>query len=160
MRIRFDPLDLKWSLYRRSVEDGTGELCDTDLAFILATLGLRRSVANVFQLNAHGIQRTEARRLVTDPYTLTTDRGAEPELLVRSRFSGSRTHLAPGTSRLLDRGFACRFRLTLRIVRRSNAYRRFMAGGSATGNNEWESMAAPILAKAATGTVAGNRVGE
>nr|AAA50935.1 u0002n [Mycobacterium tuberculosis] len=54
------PSDLNvYQLYRRSVEDGTGELCDTDLraAFILATLGLRRLGSNVFRSNAHGIQR-------------------------------------------------------------------------------------------------------
>lgn len=77
------PSDLNvYQLYRRSVEDGTGELCDTDL--VLRSFSQRwvsgGSVATYSEAMRTASSDPEARRLVTDPYTLTTDRGAEPEL--------------------------------------------------------------------------------
>lgn len=130
------PSDLNvYQLYRRSVEDGTGELCDTDL--VLRSFSQRwvsgGSVATYSEAMRTASSDPEARRLVTDPYTLTTDRGAEPELGAQPDFlRRPGRDLAPNLPASGPAGL-CRLRLTLESFGVATHYRSgLMAGGSAT----------------------------
>ncbi|CMM52500.1 Trans-acting enoyl reductase [Mycobacterium tuberculosis] len=130
------PSDLNvYQLYRRSVEDGTGELCDTDL--VLRSFSQRwvsgGSVATYSEAMRTASSDPEARRLVTDPYTLTTDRGAEPELGAQPDFlRRPGRDLAPELAGFWTGGL-CRLRLTLESFGVATHYRSgLMAGGSAT----------------------------
>ena len=76
------PSDLNvYQLYRRAAEDGAGELGDT--TFVMRSFfqggGSGGTLASVFEMMRTASSDPEARRLVNDPYTLTTDRGAEPD---------------------------------------------------------------------------------
>lgn len=130
------PSDLNvYQLYRRSVEDGTGELCDTDL--VLRSFSQRwvsgGSVATYSEAMRTASSDPEARRLVTDPYTLTTDRGAEPELGAQPDFlRRPGRDLAPELAGFWTGGFV-QARLTLESFGVATHYRSgLMAGGSAT----------------------------
>ena len=76
------PSDMSvFALYRRAEQDGTGELGDTN--FVLRGLkggvsgGTVASMVEIFRASSND---PNTRRLLEDPYTLTQDRGAEPEL--------------------------------------------------------------------------------
>lgn len=155
------PSDLNvYQLYRRSVEDGTGELCDTDL--VLRSFSQRwvsgGSVATYSEAMRTASSDPEARRLVTDPYTLTTDRGAEPELGAQPDFlRRPGRDLAPELAGFWTGGFV-QAPFNTRIVRRSNALQEWAYGRRFRYSETMslgKSMAAPILAAAVTGTVAG-----
>src|SRR6185437_5593396 len=76
------PSDLSvYALYRRAMEDATGELTDTNLVVRSLAGGVSGgTVASGMEMMRRASGDPEARRAVEDPYTLTTDRGAEPEL--------------------------------------------------------------------------------
>jgi len=77
------PSDLNvYQLYRRAQGDGAGELCDTTLVFrsFFQGGGSGGTVASEFESMRTASSDPEARRQMDDPYTLTTDRGAEPDL--------------------------------------------------------------------------------
>ncbi|TBM52247.1 enoyl-ACP reductase, partial [Mycolicibacterium smegmatis] len=96
----------------------------------------------------------EARRLVTDPYTLTTDRGAEPELGAQPDFlRRPGRDLAPELAGFWTGGFV-QAPFNTRIVRRSNALQEWAYGRRFRYSETMslgKSMAAPILAAAVTG---------
>lgn len=153
------PSDLNvYQLYRRSVEDGTGELCDTDL--VLRSFSQRwvsgGSVATYSEAMRTASSDPEARRLVTDPYTLTTDRGAEPELGAQPDFlRRPGRDLAPELAGFWTGGFV-QAPFNTRIVRRSNALQEWAYGRRFRYSETMslgKSMAAPILAAAVTGTI-------
>lgn len=122
-------------LYRRAAEDGTGELAETNL--VLRSFSQRwasgGSVATYSEAMRTASSDPEAYRLVNDPYTLTTDRSAEPDLGPQPDFSMRRGRdLAPELAGFWTGAFV-QGPFNTRIVRRSNALQDWlMASNSAT----------------------------
>jgi trans enoyl reductase len=155
------PSDLSvYQLYRRAIEDGAGELGDTDL--VLRSFSQRGasggSVATYSEAMRAASSDPDARRLVNDPYTLTTDRGAEPELGPQPDFSRHRGHdLAPELAGFWTGGFV-QGPFNARIVRRSNALQDWAYGRRFRYSETMslgKSFAAPVVSAAVTGAVAG-----
>ena len=76
------PSDLTvFALYRRAEEDDAGQLGDTNLVVRSFAGGVSGgTVASMIELMRTASSDPEARRVMNDPYTLTPDRAAEPEL--------------------------------------------------------------------------------
>ncbi|ODR10426.1 enoyl-ACP reductase [Mycobacterium sherrisii] len=154
------PPDLNvYQLYRRALDDGAGELCDTTLVFrsFFQGGGSGGTVASEFESMRTASSDPEARRLMADPYTLTPDRGAEPELGRQPDFGcrpGGR--IAPELAGFWVGGLLWAPHNT-RIVRRSNALQNWAYGRRfryAETMSLGRSFAAPVAAAALTGTVA------
>ncbi|OBA68862.1 enoyl-ACP reductase [Mycobacterium sp. 1554424.7] len=117
------PSDLSvYALYRAARDDGAGELGDTH--FVVRSLrggfsgGTYASLLEVLQTSSSD---PEARRQLADPYTLSTDRAAEPEFGRQPDLPWRRgDRLAPELSGVWTAGFLMAPYNT-RIVRRSNA---------------------------------------
>ncbi|CAM4397594.1 Trans-acting enoyl reductase [Mycobacterium basiliense] len=155
------PSDLNvYQLYRRATEDNTGELCDTDL--VLRSFSQRwvsgGSVATYSDAMRTASSDPEAHRLVKDPYTLTTDRGAEPDLGPQPDFPWRRGRdLAPELAGFWTGGFV-QGPFNTRIVRRSNALQDWAYGRRFRYSETMslgKSLAAPVASAAVTGAVAG-----
>jgi trans-enoyl reductase len=155
------PSDLNvYQLHRRVVEDGAGELCDT--TFVLRSFSqLGASGGTVASLL--GTMRTasgdvDARRVINDPYTLTTDRSAESELGPQPDFQWRRGHdVAPELACFWTSGFVMGPYNT-RIIRRSNALQDWIYGRQfrySEAMSLGKSFAAPIASAAVTGALAG-----
>ncbi|KAA8961612.1 trans-acting enoyl reductase family protein [Mycobacterium sp.] len=117
------PSDLSvYALYRRAREDGSGELGDTE--FVLR--GFRGgfsggTVASMVEVMNTASTDPDARRQLADPYTLSPDRGAEPELGRQPDLAWRRGRvIAPELDGVWTAGFLMAPYNT-RIVRRSNA---------------------------------------
>ena len=116
------PSDMSvFALYRRAEQDGTGELGDTN--FVLRGLsggvsgGTAASGVEIFRASSND---PNTRRLLEDPYTLTQDRGAEPELGPQPDLPWRRgREIAPELAGSWTTGFFMAIYNT-RIVRRSN----------------------------------------
>lgn len=78
------PSDLTvYALHRRVLADGAGELADTTFVLRAANYALGFShgtVDTMFELMRAGWGDPETRRLLDDPYSLSPDRVAEPDL--------------------------------------------------------------------------------
>ena len=76
------PSDLTvYALYQRALADGAGELGETDFVVRSFAGGVSGgTVASMLELMNSASTDPEVRRQMDDPYTLSTDRGAEPEL--------------------------------------------------------------------------------
>jgi len=76
------PSDLTvFALYRRAQQDQTGELTDTNMVVRAMSGGLSGgTVASGIEMFSIVSADAEARKAINDPYTLTPDRAAEPEL--------------------------------------------------------------------------------
>jgi short subunit dehydrogenase-like uncharacterized protein len=76
------PSDLTvFALYRRAQEDQAGHLGDTNMVVRALAGGVSGgTVASMIEYLRTSSSGPEARRLLNDPYTLTPDRAAEPEL--------------------------------------------------------------------------------
>src|ERR1700758_640370 len=76
------PSDLSvYALYRAARDDGAGELGDTNFVVRSLSGGLSGgTVASLVEVLHTASSDPDARRQLSDPYTLTADRGAEPEL--------------------------------------------------------------------------------
>ncbi|MCB0941840.1 MAG: saccharopine dehydrogenase NADP-binding domain-containing protein [Mycobacterium sp.] len=117
------PSDMSvFALYRRAQQDGTGELGDTN--WVLRGLkggvsgGTAASMVEVFRAASSD---PNTRRLFEDPYTLTQDRAAEPELGPQPDLPWRRGRdIAPELAGVWTTGFGMALYNT-RIVRRSNA---------------------------------------
>jgi len=117
------PSDLSvYALYRAARDDGAGELVDTD--FVVRSLsggvsgGTIASMMDVFDAASSD---PGLRRELADPYTLSTDRGAEPELGRQPDLPWRRgRRIAPELTGIWTAGFAMA-QINTRIVRRSNA---------------------------------------
>jgi short subunit dehydrogenase-like uncharacterized protein len=117
------PSDLTvYALYKRAQADGAGDLGETN--FVLRGMaggvsgGTVASMIEVFQTASTD---PEARREMNDPYTLTTDRAAEPELGHQSDTPWRRGRdIAPELDGFWTGAFAMGAPNS-RIVRRSNA---------------------------------------
>lgn len=117
------PSDLTvYALYRAAREDGAGDLTETN--FVVRSFRGGASggtVASMLEIFSTASSDPEARRQMADPYTLTTDRGAEPEVGSLPDLPLRRGgQLAPELKGLWTAGFVMA-PFNTRIVRRSNA---------------------------------------
>jgi short subunit dehydrogenase-like uncharacterized protein len=111
-----------YALYRKAKDDGTGQLRDT--AFVLRGLsgGLSGgTAASIMELMRDSSSDADVRRMLNDPYTLTPDRDAEPEIGPQPDLPWRRGRdIAPELAGVWTTGFFMAPHNT-RIVRRSNA---------------------------------------
>lgn len=150
------PSDLSvYALYRQAQADGTGELRDTD--FVLRSMAGGVSggtVASMMEVMRTASTDPEARRAMDDPYTLTTDRGAEPEFGPQPDLAWRRgSDIAPELAGVWTGAFVMAAANT-RIVRRSNALQDWAYGRKfryAETISLGSSFAAPVAAAMATG---------
>lgn len=151
------PSDLTtYALYKRAAEDGTGELGETNLVLRTFAGGVSGgTVASMLEVMATSSSDPAARSAMTDPYTLTTDRGAEPELGHQSDTPWRRgREIAPELDGIWTAAFAMAAPNS-RIVRRSNALLDWSYGRTfryAENMSVGSSVAAPVAA--ALGTAA------
>ncbi|OBK77754.1 trans-acting enoyl reductase family protein [Mycobacterium sp. 1164985.4] len=76
------PSDLTvFALYRRAQQDAAGDLTDTNLVVRAVKMGVSGgTAASMVEVMREAASNAEARELMNDPYTLSPDRAAEPEL--------------------------------------------------------------------------------
>lgn len=149
------PSDLSvYELYRRAQQDGQGALLDTN--FVLRGFsggisgGTAASMTEVFGASS---ESSDTRKLLEDPYTLSPDRGAEPELGPQPDLPWRRgSEIAPELAGVWTTGFAMALYNT-RIVRRSNALLDYAYGRKfryAENMSVGSSVAAPVVSAVAT----------
>jgi trans enoyl reductase len=117
------PSDLTvYALYKRALADGAGELGETNFVLRGMAAGLSGgTVASMMEVMATASANPEARRVMNDPYTLTTDRAGEPELGHQSDTPWRRGRdIAPELGGIWTGAFPMGAP-NARIVRRSNA---------------------------------------
>jgi short subunit dehydrogenase-like uncharacterized protein len=117
------PSDLTvYALYKRALADGAGELGETNFVLRGMAAGLSGgTVASMMEYMATASANPEARRVMNDPYTLTTDRAGEPELGHQSDTPWRRGRdIAPELGGVWTGAFPMGAP-NARIVRRSNA---------------------------------------
>ena len=117
------PSDLSvYALYRAARDDGAGELDGTNLVVRSFSGGLSGgTIASMMEVLNTASSDPDARRQLADPYTLSTDRSAEPELGPQPDLPWRRgQQIAPELTGLWTAGFVMAPYNT-RIVRRSNA---------------------------------------
>lgn len=117
------PSDLSvYALYHAAHDDGAGELGDTHFVVRSLAGGLSGgTIASMLEILRAVSADPDLRRQFADPYTLSTDRAAEPELGPQPDLPWRRgSQLAPELSGLWTAGFLMAPTNT-RIVRRSNA---------------------------------------
>ena len=116
------PSDLSvYALYRKAAEDGTGELGDTTFVVRDFSAGLSGgTIASMTELLRAASTDSEVRVLLNDPYALSTDRVAEPELGRQRDLVWKRgKDIAPELAGLWTGAFVMAATNT-RVVRRSN----------------------------------------
>ena len=150
------PSDLTvYALYRRALEDGAGELARTDLVVRAFSGGVSGgTVSSMLEVLDATSRDADVRRQFADPYTLSPDRAAEPELGaqpdLRRRRGGQ---IAPELAGLWTAGFMMAPANT-RIVRRSNALQGWAYGRRFEYSeymNVGSSVAAPVASAALNG---------
>ena len=117
------PSDMSvYELFRRARQDGTGELCDTNYVLRSFSGGVSGgTVASMIEVFRASSGDPDTRRLLADPYTLSQDRGAEPELGPQPDLPWRRgREIAPELDGVWAAGFVMAMYNT-RVVRRSNA---------------------------------------
>jgi short subunit dehydrogenase-like uncharacterized protein len=153
------PSDLTvYALYRRVRRDDAGDLGDTTLVFRGLAGGVSGgTLASMTELLRTASSDPEARRMISDPYTLTTDRGAEPELGPQPDLAWRRGgEIAPELAGLWTAGFVMAPYNT-RLVRRSNALQDWAYGRRfryTEAMSMGSSLPAPIASALATGGTA------
>ena len=149
------PSDLTvFALYRRAQADGTGELGETNLVVRAMVGGVSGgTVASMIELMSTMSSDPEARRLMNDPYTLTSDRAAEPELGHQSDTPWRRgREIAPELNGIWTGAFVMGG-VNSRLVRRSNALLGWGYGRKfryAESMSMGSSVVAPVAAAMAT----------
>ena len=149
------PSDLTvFALYRRAQQDAAGELTDTNLVVRALKGGVSGgTAASMIEVMRAASSDAEARRLMNDPYTLTPDRAAEPELGgqpdLRWRRGGE---IAPELEGYWVGPFVMAA-VNTRIVRRSNALLDY-AYGRGLEYGEQMSMGKSALAPVASALAA------
>jgi len=117
------PSDLSvYALYRTARDEGAGELVGTDLVLRSLSGGFSGgTIASMMEVLNAASRDPDARRQLVDPYTLSTDRGAEPDVGAQPDLPWRRgRQIAPELAGLWTAGFVMGPYNT-RIVRRSNA---------------------------------------
>jgi short subunit dehydrogenase-like uncharacterized protein len=151
------PSDLTvYALYKRALADGAGQLGETNFVLRGMAGGLSGgTVASMLEVMHTASTNPEARREMNDPYTLSTDRAAEPELGHQSDTPWRRGRdIAPELDGFWTGAFAMGAP-NARIVRRSNALLDWAYGRKfryAETMSLGSSVAAPVAA--AMGTAA------
>jgi short subunit dehydrogenase-like uncharacterized protein len=151
------PSDLTvYALFKRSQDDDEGELGETNFVVRDFAAGVSGgTVASMMEVMATSSADPEARRLMNDPYTLTTDRAREPKLGHQSDTPWRRGRdIAPELGGLWTAAFVMGAP-NARIVRRSNALLDWAYGDKfryAENMSVGSSVAAPVAA--AMGTAA------
>jgi short subunit dehydrogenase-like uncharacterized protein len=149
------PSDLTvFALHRRAEHDQVGELGDTNLVVRSFAGGVSGgTVASMIELFRTASSDPEARRLMVDPYTLTPDRGAEPELGAQPDMRWRRgREIAPELDGYWVGAFVMAGANT-RIVRRTNALLGYSYGRRfeyAEQMSMGRSFVAPVAAAMAT----------
>jgi len=157
------PSDMSvYALYRRAQQDGEGDLLDTNFVLRGFAGGVSGgTIASMIELMRSASGDADVRRMLEDPYTLTQDRGAEPELGPQPDLPWRRGRdIAPELAGVWAGGFVMAPYNT-RIVRRSNALldyaygRRFRyAEYMGTGR----SLIAPVVSALTTAVTSGTAV--
>jgi short subunit dehydrogenase-like uncharacterized protein len=150
------PSDLSvYALFRRAREDGAGELLDTDFVVRSFAGGLSGgTLASMLEVLDAVSSDADVRRQFADPYTLTPDRNAEPELGAQPDLRWRRgRQIAPELTGLWTAGFMMAPANT-RIVRRSNALQDW-AYGSRFRYSEHMSLGSSAVAPVASAVVNG-----
>lgn len=150
------PSDLTvYALFRRSRQDGAGELLDTDFVVRSFAGGLSGgTLASMLEVLDAVSSDADVRRQFADPYTLTPDRNAEPELGAQPDLRWRRgRQIAPELTGLWTAGFMMAPANT-RIVRRSNALQDW-AYGSRFRYSEHMSVGSSAVAPVASAIVNG-----
>jgi len=117
------PSDMSvYALFRRVREDGEGDLLDTDYVLRGFAGGVSGgTIASMTEVLRAASEDPDTRRLLNDPYTLSQDRGAEPEVGSQPDLPWRRgREIAPELAGVWAAGFVMAPYNT-RIVRRSNA---------------------------------------
>lgn len=151
------PSDLSvYVLYRAARDAGAGELTDTDLVVKSFSGGFSGgTIASMMEVLDTASRDPEARRQLADPYTLTPDRGAEPELGPQPDLPWRRgRQIAPELAGLWTAGFVMAPYNT-RIVRRSNALLDWGYGHRFRYTESMSVGSAPVVAPLASGIVTG-----
>ncbi|MBV9088375.1 MAG: saccharopine dehydrogenase NADP-binding domain-containing protein [Mycobacteriaceae bacterium] len=154
------PSDLTvYALHRRVQADGTGELGDTTFVLREMSGGVSGgTIASGLEIMRAASSDPEVRRALSDPYTLTGDRAAEPELGVQRDFSWRRgVEIAPELAGVWAGGFVMA-QYNTRIVRRSNALQEWAYGRRFRYSEVMSfgsSPVGPVAAAMATGATAG-----
>ncbi|MCH9701892.1 MAG: saccharopine dehydrogenase NADP-binding domain-containing protein [Actinomycetia bacterium] len=150
------PSDLTvFALHRQAERDQAGQLGDTNFVMRQAAGGVSGgTIASMTNLFREASADPEARRLLNDPYTLSPDRSAEPELGAQpdARWRRGRD-IAPELDGYWFGAFAMAIPNT-RIVRRTNALLDYAYGRRfeyAEQMSVGRSIAAPVAAALATG---------
>ncbi len=150
------PSDLTvFALFRRAEQDGAGQLGDTNLVVRSFAGGVSGgTVASMLEVLHTASTDPQARAAMNDPYTLSPDRGAEPELGPQPDLRWRRgAEIAPELRGYWTGAFVMAAANT-RIVRRSNALLDFGYGRRfeyAEQMSLGRSIAAPALAAMSTG---------
>jgi short subunit dehydrogenase-like uncharacterized protein len=151
------PSDLTvYALFKQVRRDGTGELGETNFVVRGLAGGLSGgTIASMMEVMATASADPEARRLMNDPYTLTTDRAGESDFGHQSDTPWRRGRdIAPELGGVWTGAFAMGVPNS-RIVRRSNALLGWAYGRKfryAENMSVGSSVAAPVAA--AMGTAA------
>ena len=150
------PSDLSvFALYRRAEADNAGQLGDTNLVVRSFAGGVSGgTVASMMEVMRTASADPEARRAMNDPYTLTPDRAAEPELGGQQDLRWRRGRdIAPELDGYWVGPFVMAA-VNTRIVRRSNALLHYAYGRRleyAEQMSMGRSFAAPVAAAMAAG---------
>lgn len=150
------PSDLTvYALHRRAADEDAGDLTDT--SFVVRKLvgglsgGTVASMAGVLRAVSSD---ADVRRTLEDPYTLTTDRAAEPELGAQPDYPWRRgREIAPELDGIWTTGFLMAS-VNTRVVRRSNALQDWAYGRRfryAECQSVGSSFVAPVASAVATG---------
>ncbi len=150
------PSDLSvYALYRLASQDGAGELTDTNFVLRRFSGGLSGgTIASMIEVLHTASTDSDARRLLSDPYTLSSDRAAEPDLGRQPDMPLRRGRdIAPELTGIWTAGFMMAPYNT-RIVRRSNALLGW-AYGRRFRYSEHMSLGASVVAPMASAIVTG-----
>jgi short subunit dehydrogenase-like uncharacterized protein len=150
------PSDMSvYALYRAAREDGAGELVDTDFVVRSFSGGLSGgTIASMMDVLHAASSDPDLRRQLDDPYTLSTDRAAEPELGPQPDLPWRRgRQIAPELTGLWTAGFMMAS-INTRIVRRSNALLDW-AYGRRLRYSESMSLGSSAVAPVASAVLAG-----
>lgn len=149
------PSDLTvFALYRQAQKDDAGELTDTNLVVRSFKAGVSGgTVASMVEVMRASSSDAEVRRVLNDPYTLTPDRAAEPELGGQPDLRWRRGRdIAPELSGYWVGPFVMAA-VNTRIVRRSNALLDYAYGRRleyAEQMSMGKSVVAPVTSALAT----------
>jgi short subunit dehydrogenase-like uncharacterized protein len=117
------PSDMSvYALYRAARDEGAGELLDTDFVMRSFSGGLSGgTIASMMDVLQAASRDPDVRRVLADPYTLSSDRAAEPDLGPQPDSPWRRGgHIAPELRGHWTAGFLMAS-INTRVVRRSNA---------------------------------------